>query len=139
MNSQSDEPRWISKSSALAIYERLIAEHGGVEGVRDEGSLEAALAAPRNHSHYARRDFFEPAAAYAFAVTRNHPFLDGNRRLSLTLAGVFLRVNGYRLIGEEREAIATTIALANGTIGIEEFAAWLRSNSRRAPRPRKRK
>jgi death on curing protein len=82
---------------------------------------------------------FELAAVYAFAVTRNHPFLDGNKRVSLTLAGVLLRMNGYRLFVTEHEAVVATIALANREIGIEEFAAWLKSNSRRAPRPRRRK
>src|SRR5512132_3255047 len=75
------EPRWISKKATLAIYERLLAEHGGVEGVPDEGSLEAALAAPRNHLYYSGPDLFTLAAVHAHAITRNHPFLDGNKRV----------------------------------------------------------
>lgn len=133
----TSEPNWISKQSALAIYDLLISEHGGVSGIRDEGALEAALAAPRNHHYYTGPDLFTLAAVYAHAVTRNHPFLDGNKRAALTLAGVFLRINGFRLHVEEREAVAATLALANRTIGYEEFAVWLRDNSKKTPRLRR--
>lgn len=138
MSSRSKhEPRWISKKAALAIYERLLAEHGGVEGVRDEGALEAALAAPRNHFYYSGPDLFTLAAVHAHAAARNHPFLDGNKRVALTLAGVFLRINGFRLFVSERDAIAATIALSKREIGFEEFAAWLRDHSKKLPVPRK--
>jgi death on curing protein len=138
VSSQSkDEPRWITKKAALAISERLLAEHGGARGIRGEGSLEAALAAPRNHFYYSGPDLFTLAAVHAHAVTRNHPFLDGNKRVTLTLAGVFLRINGWRLLASERDAIAATFALSNRKIGFEELAAWLRDNSKKAPARRK--
>lgn len=134
MSSRNKEPRWISKKAALAICERLLAEHGGAAGIRDEGSLEAALAAPRNHFYYSGPDLFTLAAVHAHAITRNHPFLDGNKRVALTLAGVFLRINGFRLFASERDAIVATFALSNREIGFEEFAAWLREHSKKAPR-----
>ncbi|HYJ32363.1 MAG TPA: type II toxin-antitoxin system death-on-curing family toxin [Candidatus Binatia bacterium] len=138
MSSQSKgEPRWVSKKAALAICERLLAEHGGAWGIRDEGSLEAALAAPRNHFYYSGPDLFTLAAVHAHAVTRNRPFLDGNKRVALTLAGVFLKINGLRLLASERDAVAATFALSNREIGFEEFAAWLRDNSKKVPVRRK--
>lgn len=131
------EPHWISKKSALAIQDLLISEHGGIEGIRDDGALEAALMAPRNHFHYAVPDLFLLAAVYAHAVTRNHPFLDGNKRVAPSLAGVFLRINGYQLHAGEHDAIAATLALGNRAIGYEELAVWLRDNSRKTPKLRK--
>jgi death on curing protein len=131
--------RWVSKTLVLAIHDRLIAEHGGPPGVLDDGALEAALAAPRNHFHYAKADWFAAAAVYAHALTRNHPFLDGNKRVALTVAGVFLQLNGHRLEAPERDAFAAMQALSDRSIGLEEFAIWLRDNSGRAPRTRSRK
>lgn len=93
--------------------------------------MDAALAAPRNHYHYAQRDVFVLAAVYAHAVTRNHPFCDGNKRVALTLAGVFLELNGYRLEASERDAFIAVQALSDRSIGFEELGAWLRSSSRK--------
>lgn len=104
----------------------------------DEGALDAALAAPRNHFHYAERDVFVLAAVYAHAITRNHPFCDGNKRVALTLAGVFLELNGYRLESPERDAFIAVQALSDRSIGFEEFGAWIRSSSRKISRPKHR-
>ena len=90
-------PRWVSKQAVLAIHERLLAEHGGAPGLLDEGLLDAALASPRNHFAYERADIPRLAAAYAYALTQNHPFADGNKRIALTVAGVFMELNGLRL------------------------------------------
>ena len=108
----SREPVWISRSVALAIHERLVAEHGGPVGIRDEGALDSALAAPRNHYAYGDVDPFVLTGVLAHAVTRNHPFHDGNKRLSLALAGVFLALNGWRLEPSEAAAASMTRALA---------------------------
>ena len=104
----------------------------------DEGALDAALAAPQNHLHYTERDVFVLAAVYAHPLTRNHPSCDGNKRVALTLAGVFLELNGYRLESSEQEAFIAMQALSDRSIGFEEFGAWLRSSSRKVsgPRPR---
>lgn len=128
--------RWISKTAVLAIHDRLIAEHGGIEGIIDEGGIEAALVAPRNHSYYANDDLFVLAAVYAYALMRNHPFYDGNKRVALTLAGVFLRLNGYRLEVPEKDAAAATQALSDRSMGLEEYALWPRNASKKTPRPK---
>ena len=129
------DPRWLSKAALLAVHERLLAEHGGAAGLRDEGLLDAALASPRNHLAYARADILRLAAADAHALTRNHPFIDGNKRVALTVAGVFLELNGFRLVAPEHEAVTATVALASGELDESGFAEWLRAScsASRAP------
>jgi death-on-curing protein len=125
------EPRWISKRAVLALHERLLAEHGGAAGLRDEGLLDAALSSPQNHFAYERVDLFDIAATYAVSITRNHPFSDGNKRVALTVAGVFLELNGYRLEASEQEAVAATVAISSRKLDRDGFASWLRGNSSR--------
>ena len=127
----SKEPKWLSKAAVLAIHERLLAEHGGVAGILDEGALDGALAAPKNRYLYELTDIFRLAATYAHALTRNHPFGDGNKRVALTAAGVFLELNGYRLRSSESEAVTAVVALSERTVDEAGFAAWLRENCRR--------
>lgn len=129
-------PRWLSAAAILAIHERLIAEHGGAAGLRDERLLESALASPLNHLAYADADLFGLAAAYASALTRNHPFHDGNKRVALTAAGVFLEMNGYRLIASELDAAGATRALVERAMDEAAFAEWLRRSSVKARRKR---
>lgn len=121
--------RWISKAAVLAIHERLLADHGGAAGLRDEGLLDSALARPRNHAAYGRADVARLAAAYAAAITRNHPFVDGNKRVALTIAGVFMELNGLRLNALEHDAARATWALSARQIDERQFASWLRSCS----------
>lgn len=132
------EPRWISKEAVLALHEMLLAEHGGAPGLLDEGLLEAALASPRNHRAYEQADIFRLAAAYAHANTRDHPFSDGNKRIALTVAGVFLELNGYRLEAPEVEAATATNALASRELNELGFAEWLRTSSSKLRSPGKR-
>ena len=134
-------PTWISKQAVLAIHGRLLAEHGGAPGLLDEGLRDAALASPKNHFAYERADILRLAAAYAHALTQNHPFADGNKRVALTVAGVFLELNGFRLDASEQHAAQATRALSSREIDEVEFAAWLRTccsklhvDRRRAPR-----
>ena len=135
----SAQPRWISKAAALAIHEQLLAEHGGAAGLIDEGRLDAALSSPRNHFAHGEKDVFRLAAAYAHALTRDHPFRDGNKRVALTLAGVFLELNGFRLEAPESDAAGATLALSTRGIDEKGFAAWLRDSSSKIPVPRSRK
>jgi death-on-curing protein len=127
----SREPKWISRTAALAIHELLLAEHGGPEGLIDEGRLDAALASPRNHFAYDERDIFRLAAAYAHAVTRDHPFKDGNKRMALTLAGVSLELNGYQFEATEADAVGATLALSTRELDEVGFASWLRGVSKK--------
>jgi death-on-curing protein len=131
-------PRWISKQAVLAIHGRLLAEHGGAAGLLDEGLLDAALASPKNHFAYERADILRLAAAYAYALTQNHPFADGNKRVALTVAGVFLELNGFRLDASEQDAAQATRALSSREVDEVEFADWLRTCSSKLPVARRR-
>ncbi len=127
------QPFWLSKVFILAIHGRLLAEHGGDPGLRDEGLLDSALAAPANHHVYDNADVFTLAAAYAHALTTNHPFVDGNKRTALVASGVFLELNGYRLTATEPDAVLAVLALSRGEMTVEEFAKWLKISSVDAP------
>lgn len=125
------EPRWLSKVAVLSIHGRLLAEHGGASGLRDESLLESALAAPINQFEYEQADVFKLAAAYAFALTSNHPFVDGNKRTAFAAAGIFLELNGYRLEAAEPDAVWAVLALAKGKLNADGFSKWLRISSRK--------
>ena len=131
------KPRWVPKAVVLAFHELLLAAHGGLPGIRDEGGLDAALASPRSHLAHAKSDLFDLAAAYASALTRNHPFRDGNKRVALVVAGVFLEMNGARLEASEPDAVSAILALTTRAFDERAFAAWLRANSSAPTRPRK--
>lgn len=125
------EPIWILQRAVIAMHERMLVEHGGPPGVRDEGLLESALARPRNlHAYTGTTDLPRLAAAYAAGITQNHPFVDGNKRSAFLTAFVFLRRNGLQLIAAEVEATRAVMALAAGDMPEEQFAAWLAANVR---------
>ncbi len=127
--SQPKEPAWISKPALLAIHGLLLAEHGGASGLRDEGLLESAMAAPMNHFQYGKTDICQLAASYAFALTRNHPFVDGNKRTAFAAAGIFLELNGHQLRASEPDAVHAVLALSKGELDAEDFGNWLRISS----------
>jgi death-on-curing protein len=120
------KPRWLDKAVALAIHDRQLAEHSGGGGVRDDALLESALARPINRWAYGVEEPASLAAAYAFGVARNHPFVDGNKRTAWVLARLFLALNGYEPIFNAPDAIATMLALAAGELSEEELADWFR-------------
>lgn len=122
-------PFWLSKVAILAIHGRLLAEHGGPTGLRDESLLESALAAPVNHFEYDGADVFTLGATYAHALTSNHPFVDGNKRTAFAAAGIFLELNGYRLTASEPDAVLAVLALSRGEMEAEDFRKWLRISS----------
>jgi death-on-curing protein len=122
------EPRWLPVAAIHAMHEELIAEHGGSSGVRDQGLLESALARPQNLLAYGDPSLAELAASYAFGIARNHPFVDGNKRVALMAAYVFLGLNGHRLIAPEAEAVVMTRDMASGGCSEAEYAAWLSGN-----------
>ena len=121
------EPIWIPRETVLAVQERLLAEFGGAAGIRDEGLLDSGLARPLNRYAYEKPTLFELAAAYAFGLVRNHPFLDGNKRIGFVIAILFLELNGKTFGATEVDAVVQTLALASGSLREEEYAAWLRS------------
>ena len=120
------EPNWIDLDLALAIHDRQLAEHGGGVGLRDLSLLESALARPLNSWNYSESDAAALAAAYAFGIARNRPFVDGNKRTAWVAARLFLRLNGEVLRFEPADAIATMLSLAAGELSEEELAAWFR-------------
>lgn len=121
------EPIWLDSTDALAIHDRQLAEHGGGSGVRDMTMLESALGRPVNRWHYGTDDVAELAAAYAFGVARNHPFIDGNKRTAWVLARLFLVINGHKLAFDQQDAVSTVLALAAGELSEEELADWFRT------------
>ena len=118
--------RWISSEAATAIHEEQLAEWGGGTGTRDEGGLLSALARPQNLAVYGEPDAAALAAAYAFGVCRNHPFVDGNKRTAWVLARLFLAKNGRALVFQEADATVRMLALAAGELGEDQFADWFR-------------
>ena len=122
------EPVWIHFQAALAIHDALLAEFGGASGIRGESLLESALARPRNLWSYEKPTIFRLAAAYTHGIVKNHPFVDGNKRTSYVIGGIFLERNGYQLKASEEEATAAIMALASNTITEKDFALWLREN-----------
>jgi death-on-curing protein len=120
------EPIWLDDKIALAVHDRQLAEHGGGTGIRDQGMLESALARPLNRWSYGEADPASLAAAYAFGIARNHPFVDGNKRTAWVLARLFLALNGVALKFEPDDAIRAMLALAAGELSEEEMADWFR-------------
>ncbi len=129
----SEKWRWISKKALLLLHAESLAEHGGGEGVRDEGLLDSALARPLNVVAYADPaappDIATLAASYGVGLAKNHPFVDGNKRAAFLAVGLFLHLNGYRLKVSQAEATLTMLAVAAGDLSEEAFAAWLRAHS----------
>lgn len=123
------EPQWTLRETVLALQGRLLAEFGGASGVRDNSMLDSALARPENRFTYGKPTIPELAAAYAFGLAKNHPFIDGNKRIAFAVAVLFLELNGRRFEASENDATAQTLALASGAIGEEEYANWLERNS----------
>jgi death-on-curing protein len=124
------EPVWLHPHLVRVIHARLIAEHGGPQGIRDEGLLDAALAKLRQlHSYGDDPDLAALAAAYAAGIVHGHPFVDGNKRTGFAAAAIFLDRNGRPLRAPEPEATAMTVALAAGEIDEAAFARWLREST----------
>ncbi len=124
--------RWIDRQLLTLLHDESLAMHGGLPGIRDVGLLESALARPEHLAAYGEPDLAELAAAYAFGLARNHPFADGNKRAAFLSVGLFLGLNGHRLVAPQPEATAAMFGLAAGDIDEPTFAAWLRE--RVAPR-----
>ena len=126
------EPIWLEFDAVIAIHLVLLKEHGGAEGTRDEGLLEAAVARPQQLFAYEdpKPDLCGMAAAYTTGIVRNHPFVDGNKRTGFVVAGVFLGQNGLDLVASEVEATSMVIALAASEMDEKTFAQWFRERTR---------
>ena len=117
---------WVSREVALAAHAEQLAEHGGAEGVRDAGALESALARPQNLNAYGTPDAAELAAAYAYGIARNHPFVDGNKRTAEVVSETFLNFNGYELAATDAEVVVAFFGVAAGDVSEAELADWIR-------------
>lgn len=120
------EPIWLDARDANAVHDRQLAEHGGGVGLRDASLLESALARPVNRWNYGQDDPAELAAAYAFGIARNHPFIDGNKRTAWVIARLFLAINGHKLKFTAEDAIKMMLALAAGELTEQSVTDWLR-------------
>lgn len=125
-------PRFVTTDEARGWHAVLIAQYGGADGLRNAGLLESALAAPRQGfgGEFAHHYPFGMAAAYAFHIAKNHPFVDGNKRVALMCCGAFLRMNGWDLVSEGEAAADAILQLVSGELDKDDFASWLKQNSR---------
>ncbi|MDE2361862.1 MAG: type II toxin-antitoxin system death-on-curing family toxin [Hyphomicrobiales bacterium] len=121
--------RFLDRAIILAIHEEQLAQHGGGIGLRDEGLLESALARPVNTAAYnPEADVALLAAAYAFGIAKNHPFIDGNKRTAFVAMELFVMDNGFALTASDEEALMAMLRLAAGDMTEEEYAAWVSRN-----------
>ena len=124
--------RWIDKEALLLLHAESLAEHGGLEGLRDEGPLDSALARAQNiHAYEEVTDFARLAAAYGFGIAKNHPFADGNKRAAFLSVGLFLGLNGKRLVADKADATRVMLAVAAGELSESEFAEWISTHMKR--------
>jgi death-on-curing protein len=126
-----NEPIWLRADVLIAAHRRQLAEHGGLDGMRDEGAFLSALDKPRNLFAYGQPepDLYALAAAYGFGLARNHPFADGNKRTALIAMRLFLKVNGAEFSASSEEKYRMIVALAAGDLLESEVADWLRNAS----------
>lgn len=129
------EPRWVSEKVVKAIHAQLIAEHGGETGVLNAGQLSSTLARPQNlYSYGVDVTLFKLAASYGYGLVKNHCFVDGNKRVSVAVIGVFLRLNGYAWSVDEASVVIYMLKLADSLRTSEEdeseLADWLKKNSK---------
>lgn len=126
------EPRWLRRVVVDAIHADQVRQHGGVPGARDENVLESALARPRQKWEFDETaDVALLAASYAFGFARNHPYADGNKRIAFLTLITFLGINDYDFETTDEDVVATTLALADGSVTETELADWVRARTKR--------
>ena len=121
--------RWVRRQALLLLHDESLAEHGGLPGLRDEGLLESALARPQHLVAYGTPDLADLAAAYGMGLARNHAFVDGNKRAAFLAVGLFLGLNGHRLVARQADATLTMMAVASGDLDETAFANWIRAHA----------
>ncbi|MFC3442988.1 type II toxin-antitoxin system death-on-curing family toxin [Sphingobium rhizovicinum] len=120
---------WVTLAVAEAAHAEQIAEHGGGgDALRDRGLFESAMARPQQLAHYGAPDAAALAAAYAYGLARNHPFVDGNKRIAAVVSETFLLLNGYNLMATDAELVVAFQELAAGDLSEEELTDWFRQN-----------
>jgi death-on-curing protein len=122
------EPLWLSQKIVRAAHERQLKRFGGPEGLRDLGMLESALSRPMNKFAYGETDMAALAAAYGFGLARNHPFIDGNKRIAFMAIMLFLRRNGVPFTPHPAHATAMILEVAAGNVSEDGLTRWIRDN-----------
>ena len=123
------DPIWVTEKLVQMVHEMLLAEHGGLSGIRDQGLLDSALAKPQQLYRYKpESSLYELATAYSFGLAKKHPFVDGNKRIAFTITAVFLELNGKVLNAPEAEVVVFYEGLAAGKISEEALAKWVEDN-----------
>lgn len=123
------EPKWLTVELVVAIHDEQLRIFGGPPGIRDRTTLQSALDRPRNKWAYGETDMAALAAAYAFGISRNHPFVDGNKRASFLALITFLGLNGIDFVVPETDAAAAILALAAGEIDEDGLTRWIRDRT----------
>lgn len=126
-----NEPVWIRQDVVLRLHEEALMLHGGLEGIRDPGLLDSALARPKNLFAYSGQipSLAQLAAAYAKGIIANHPFADGNKRAAFIVSATFLRLNGLALTAAKEDRVLTFWSLADGSLTEEQLAQWFEQNT----------
>lgn len=125
-----NEPFWLTKEMLLSIHGELLARFGGHTGIRDAGMLDSALNRPKQVFHYSdRTSITDLAASYATGLVKNHPFVDGNKRIGFMAAYTFLGINGLQILAPEEEAVLFTRGLAADEIKEAAYAKWVTDGS----------
>jgi len=123
------EPIWVDERDARTLHAKLLSLHGGAGGLRDAGLLASALPRPKQQLAYADTpDLIAMAAAYTAAIVKNHPFVDGNKRVGFVVGVLFLEINGYSFKASEEKAAQAVIALAAGELDEHGYAQFLEQN-----------
>lgn len=124
------EPKWVLDEVVISVHQMLLAEHGGGLSIRDKALLESALARPKQRYDYEPdASLFDLAASYCFGIAKNHPFIDGNKRVAFTVSAIFLEINGFSFNASEPETVIIIERLAAGGLSEEELSRWFKSSS----------
>ncbi len=119
---------WLDPALIRAVHEEQLAEHGGGIGLRDANLLGSALGRPEQLAFYGTPDVADLAAAYGYGISRNHPFVDGNKRTAFVATELFLALNGFDLLANDVECVMTMLDVAAGEIEEAAFAQWIRQH-----------
>ena len=122
---------WLDPDVLLAVHDEMIDDHGGAAGMRDRGLFDSALARPRNLAAYGKPDAAALASSYAFGLAKNHPFVDGNKRMAFVALELFLSLNGYGLVADDVQCVLVTLSVASGAFSEDDLTQWIRKNSRK--------
>ena len=122
------EPLWLDLTEVVDLHAEQLSVFGGPDGIRDAGLLESALMRPVNRWHYGETDLATLAASYAFGLAKNHPFIDGNKRIAFQCMMTFLRLNDVPFAPRPADATVIILDLAAGHVSEESLARWIRDN-----------